>query len=68
MTVSASLGAAMDDTPLLPGIRREKGKCRVFNMSCIELPPLSTCRGVSLGGCLCESLTSVKGGREFVSS
>ncbi|XP_064113721.1 uncharacterized protein LOC135220505 [Macrobrachium nipponense] len=28
------------------------GTCRVFNMTCLELPPLSACSGAGLGGCI----------------
>lgn len=60
MTSVSSVGAAKK-IPTLAGTRREKGKCRVFNLSCTELPPLNACRGVSLGGCLCEFMISVSG-------
>lgn len=50
-----NIRGAAKKIPTLAGTRREKGKCRVFNLSCTELPPLNACRGVSLGGCLSRS-------------
>ncbi|XP_042869523.1 uncharacterized protein LOC122251555 [Penaeus japonicus] len=50
--VLSSRRRSIRDTPMAPEIGAETGVCRVFNMTCAELPPLSACRGVSLGGCL----------------
>ncbi|KAK7072158.1 hypothetical protein SK128_024876 [Halocaridina rubra] len=34
------------------------GSCRVFNLTCQQLPPLSDCSGAAIGGCIYQSQLS----------